>query len=63
MKMLLKIHRGIGIDMKQKLIMDYMEKLMKKQPETLLQLIFYCFWVDFSEGLIIHCRVCLMSLM
>jgi hypothetical protein len=35
MKMLLKIHRGIGIDMKQKLIMDYMEKLMKKQPETL----------------------------
>jgi len=32
MKMLLKIHRGIGIDMKQKLIMDYMEKLMKKQP-------------------------------
>jgi hypothetical protein len=30
--MLLKIHRGIGIDMKKKLIMDYMEKLMKKQP-------------------------------
>jgi hypothetical protein len=34
MKMLLKIHRGIGIDMKQKLIMDYMEKMMKKQPEN-----------------------------
>ena len=29
MKMLLKIHRGIGIEMKKKLIMDYLEKQVK----------------------------------
>ncbi len=29
MKMLLKIHRGIGIDMKKKLITDYLENMVK----------------------------------
>lgn len=29
MKMLLKIHRGIGIDMKKKLIVDYLENIRK----------------------------------
>ena len=29
MKMLLKIHRGIGIEMKKKLIADYLEKQVK----------------------------------
>jgi len=29
MKMLLKIHRGIGIEMKKKLIVDYLENLVK----------------------------------
>ena len=29
MKMLMKIHRGIGIDMKKKLIIDYLENCMK----------------------------------
>jgi len=29
MKMLLKIHRGIGIEMKKKFIVDYLEKQLK----------------------------------
>ena len=29
MKMLLKIHRGIGIEMKKKLIVDYLENGVK----------------------------------
>ena len=36
MKMLLKIHRGIGIEMKKKLIVDYLENIGKQQPEILL---------------------------
>jgi hypothetical protein len=34
MKTLLEIHRDIGMDMKQKLIMDYMGKLRKSIPKT-----------------------------
>jgi hypothetical protein len=32
LKTLLKIHRGIGVEMKKKMIMDYMQKQVKKQP-------------------------------